>query len=356
MTGDRSSGEGLTPQRIEELRARQKTEQQEASQGGSTPLSEVVSSVGKKLEGERGITEPSLETQQFIGEEGRMFSDKQIALVQLSASLFEKCAEAANSILRGECSKVFQEKDVKDTHDFISELTLKYEDLLDRKKEFSAALEMIAELRKNIPGFVKKKSNPVFTYLDIARRVAVFHHEIGAKDGKSEYAIESFHRFLDRVNMFILQRIPNEAMSDNTFGALVESLRSRGLGEVTEKEKQMDVLDKALPIDPALALELRNKIIVNIPTIKNTLNHKFVLEEFIFSAGAIFDQVSSLVRITMASSKVDFYIYLDTSGSVSLHCTIKTSDNKKKIFSAIDNISQDKWERLLIDIDVVLPE
>ena len=347
MTGDNLFHKELSSETIKELRERHKKEQEEASQGDNFSLSEAINSAGKEL-GERGIMEASSETQQFIEEEGRMFSDKLIVLIKLSAPLFEECEKAANSILRDERPEIFGEEDAKNARELISALALKYEDLLDRKKEFPAALEMIGELRKNIPGFVKKKSNPIFAYLDIARRVAVFHHEIGVKEGKSEYAIENFHRFMDRVNIFILQRIPNEAIPDQLLELFRQGPAQR------EEDKKRGILNIDLPVDPALASRMRNMIVKNFSS-GNAIKGKFQIEDFSFTEGVIVGYLSEKqADIETASKEINLSIHSKENSSVSLHCKIKTPQDQEKIIGKIKKISSDQWEKFLSDIEGAL--
>lgn len=231
----------IPEEKLRAMREEHARNEEEAGKEETTPLSKFASEVEKKMEEDKGPLEPSRETKLLIEEEGGILPDKQQQLLETAAYFQEKAISAPFEILRGERSSAgATREDLEEAEKALTELSAKYEDILEPGEEYPAAREMLKDLEDYL-STLKTNSDiglqPVSAaWHNLSKRIENFHATLLLKDAKNTEQRQHFFRLLQLIRASILSRIPE----------LGPSIPAReGIGEKpnTVREKSKDISD-----------------------------------------------------------------------------------------------------------------
>ncbi len=178
----------ISEERLSELRQRHEAEIEEAEREGATSLSQVSRAVEEGLKEEKTPLEPSDETMLLIEEGKGDLSGRALELLKISAYFEERFLEKLASVVRGERSQSFGKDDAEDADALLRKLSTKYEDLLEREREYPAARKMLDELRDYLSQLTASSSPvPVTTvWKYFQKRITQFNFLPVLRSAKSE--------------------------------------------------------------------------------------------------------------------------------------------------------------------------
>lgn len=202
---------GMPPERLQELRQRHQRDEEEAQkQERPTTMAEISARVEKELEETKAPLEPTKESLLYIEEEGKFLTERQQELLKVSAYFTEKEIEQMFDLLSEKGRIFYGPEELKGIEGDLMALKLKYEDILDRQREYPAARKMIKDVEKYLEG-IKEASFEQPAYLvwrNIANRIESFHQIILPKEAKTIDQKFRLSQLTNNLKVLIFSRIP----------------------------------------------------------------------------------------------------------------------------------------------------